>query len=212
MNGRIEPKTHHRFFRAMVLMGSSLAVGCGGQTITGESTSSSAGGSPGAAGSPGNGNVAGKGGAGGSSPSSGSSGSLQLGTGGSGGQPTVDPGPFVCPPAQWDCSPALTQCDYGTMNGWRLPTACNCDSARPSSASDCAPDQVFVCLEGTASADGQPLTRVVPFECSCAPKPTYCGLACDQAFKNTGGDFSCEQPTDPGARDILCGCALPLLR
>jgi hypothetical protein len=205
--------TGHRFFRAMVLMGSSLAVGCGGQTIQ-ESSSSSNGGSGGSAGPKGESGSGGKGGQSGAGTITGSSGTLVVtvpGTGGS-GPITVDPGPFACSPAQWDCSATMVSCDYRTGVGFTLPDGCRCDEARPKSPTDCAPGTTFVCRNATILSGGQILSQSVPFECTCTPRMSNCYEMCDKAFQPFAGFTCVGGPSDAGLDAILCGCAPVLLK
>jgi hypothetical protein len=200
MSARVDLSSRN-FFRAMVLMGSGLAVGCGGKTVEGESSDPSAGGSAGTGGS-----VVHTGGQGGHAPT-GSGGSPLIVVPPPGPDPNtpVEPGPFTCNPAQWDCSRTTTSCGGGT--GWTLPTSCACDTARPRSADDCATGQKLVCRLGVNAPDGRPLTRPVPFECFCSNEQS-CNPACFPL--DVGGDFACPDSEDP--RSILCGCAYVLLR
>jgi hypothetical protein len=178
----------------MVMMGSSLALSCGGATAEDLPKPSGTGGSGGTGGTggsggllPGTGGIAGTGGL--------------VGTGG-----RIEPQP--CVPAQWDCSANPPAC-YG--DGVALPEDCPCDASRPKSADDCGEGQSFICLDGMYTVDGESLPEAVPFECSCVPEQTYCGLACDAAFPAYGYDLSCrENPNGEG--DILCGCAVIVLR
>jgi len=195
-----------RFFRAMVLMGSAVALGCGGSTsrnIDG----------PGGGGPTGTGGTGGAGGAGGS---------------GSGGLPPVtdgaividppmmpvDPGPFPCVPAQMECSSVGFGCSG--FDGWHIPEDCSCSEARPASAADCGPDQSFVCLRGAARWDGTPYTEVVPFECSCVERGLRCSDECYAA--GWRGDTDCESVTGEGGavgaslNETLCGCAIVVLK
>lgn len=204
------PKKGDRLFRAMVLMGGSMALGCGGNATK-------SGGGP-TAGSGGSGD--GSGGTGGTGPGAG-------GTGGTGillvtststtgvAQVPVEPGPFPCVPAQFDCSATPPQCSYP---GWQVPENCRCDDTRPKSASDCAPDQTFVCRQGMERYDGAQYTEVVPFECTCVPAGNYCQQECSTAFSPM--DYQCERAPSSAeggaagaaAFDTLCGCAVIVLR
>lgn len=204
------PKKGDRLFRAMVLMGGSMALGCGGNATR----------SGGGAGPSTSGSGDGSGGSGGTGPGTG-------GTGGNGGTGIifvdsittgvapvpVDPGPFPCVPAQFDCSATPPQCTYP---GWRVPDTCTCNDSRPKSAADCAPDQAFVCRQGMERYDGAPYTEVVPFECTCVPADNYCTAECSSAYSLS--DYRCERtPAEGGAAgaaafDTLCGCAVVVLR
>jgi hypothetical protein len=201
-------KKGDRFFRAMVLMGGSMALSCGGTTTRhGGDSSSGGGGSGGGSGGAGDGP-----GAGGTGGTGGAGILLTSSTTGVALSP-VDPGPFPCVPAQFDCGAAPPECTYP---GWRVPDNCRCDATRPKSAADCAPDQAFVCRKGTERWDGSPYTEPVPFECSCVATGSYCSAECALAYARV--DFQCERvPSEGGAAgaaafDTLCGCALVVLR
>lgn len=200
-----------RFFRAMVLMGSAVALGCGGSTSRSDDGSGGSG-------------PTGTGGTGGSG--SGGSGPGGTGPGGTGGaifiDPTsatattsVEPGPFPCVPAQMECGSAGSAC-AGTYDGWRIPEGCSCSDTRPASAADCGPDQSFVCLWGTERSDGTPYTEPVPFECSCLERGLSCYHECTAAGWNR--DAVCESVTGEGgaagaANSVtLCGCAVIVLK
>lgn len=215
----------HPLFRAMVLMGNGIAVGCGGTTVTGQSGVGDGTGGRGGSGGPG---TAGSGGLTGAS----GSGFLAAGGavlfGGNGGAPVIirgtggtepiafggatnDPPPLQlpCTPPQYDCQSDNAWCGPGT--GWSFGAVCTCNPKRPRSPSDCATGESFVCLDGKATAGGRPLVTSVPFECSCVPGPiSSCGVACDTAFQGlSGGRFAC---SDMSAVSILCGCAAVVLR
>jgi hypothetical protein len=194
---------HTRFFHAMVLMGGSLALGCGGVTEQTEpdntpSTGGTAGhDGTGASGSSG-GFVGSGGGSGGSGGSLSTGGGISVGTGG-----LVEPGPFACPPAQWECE--AVQCwDYGHM----LPDSCPCNTAGPLSPADCQPGEWLVCLDGTENAQGQHFTHSVPFNCQCLPEETSCAPSCDK-LGVPGSQCRAASDEDP---TILCGCAVVILR
>jgi hypothetical protein len=212
MRSKSDPKPRHPFFRVMVVMGGSMAVGCGGKTTTSESNTTHTG-----EGSQGGGPL----GEGGSAVNLVTAGSAM---GGEGGDPNVihlvemagappqpvavDPGPFACAPAQWDCSKDGPSCSSDGV-GWRLPENCPCDTSRPNSPDECREGEMFVCRQGIESADQHPLTSVVPFECACAPRQKSCVDTCARVYMRY--DMQCLDPTDPSARAILCGCALPYL-
>jgi hypothetical protein len=225
-------KNQSRMFRTIVLMGSGLALGCGGKA--GEDGSASAGGSggTGAAGGPfetlggasaggtvssggsngGTLNIGPTGGAIGVGSSAGSSsiggssgGAMSVGGASPGGAPAVggSGGTPACPPAEWTCS-GPTQCDYDT--GWQ-PNDCKCDASRPKTPADCKAGQVFVCL-GTGSASSN---QRQGFECQCVPSGAGCSAECAAAYPNLQyGDISCDEQADPNT--VLCGCAIVLLR
>jgi hypothetical protein len=212
-----DAQVRHRFFRAMVLMGSSLAAGCGGTATMNEGSGGSGGGGGGNGGSGGHGaggagGAAGAGG-GGSGGAGGSGGGfvMDAGIGAVGGSFPVDGGPMPCVPAQWDCASAQVDCAYDGV-GWQLPQGCVCDAARPRSAADCSANETFTCREGT-SAGSTPLANDVLFECSCVPSPETCLEACMAAFQDPSRDYSnCESVGGSGTRSVLCGCALVYLR
>ena len=193
-----------RLFRAMVLMGGSMALGCGGNTTrpAGDSTSGGSGGGSGGSGGPG---TTGTGGTGGSD--------ILLVTSSTTGVASVDPGPFPCVPAQFDCGASPPQCTYP---GWRVPNNCRCDETRPKSAADCASGQAFVCRTGQERWDGARYTETVPFECACVPTDDYCRDECSSAYSPM--DYQCERaPAEGGAAgaaafDTLCGCAVIVLK
>jgi hypothetical protein len=205
-----DEQSPHRLFAAIVLMGTGLAVGCGGiaegerEVSTGGRPNATTGGTgTGATGS----GVAGTGV--GAATSTGGSLNIppQLGIGGTTPVPeAVEPGPFKCPPEQWSC--ASNECDYSSY-GWVLPDGCDCDPKRPLSASDCGPGQVFVCQEVTTAADGRPFTKPVALSCSCVQKAMYfCTTECDAAYGQR--DLSCQGGSDE--LSALCGCAVIYLK
>lgn len=202
-----EFSSRHRLFHAMVLMGGGLALRCGGQAATNSE-------GVGAAGAGGTSTAVG-----GSATATGGSAtggitiiSIPPTTGGttsmpaSGGRPSVDPPD--CPPAQWNCASDAPTC-YGS--GFSLPENCVCDANRPLSASACGPGESLVCYEARYDIRGQSLPEPVQFDCSCLKNQLHCGLACDAIFPNTG---NCSQKdyADSGLREILCGCAVIVLR
>jgi hypothetical protein len=201
-----DAQVRHRFFRAMVLMGGSLAVGCGGTAIAG-SDSGGSGGGGGGSGGPGG---SGAGGSGGSGGPGGTGGGIVLdaGVGSVGGSFPVDGGPMPCVPAQWDCAGAQPTCV--SNSGYELPQGCVCDGTRPSTEADCGADESFTCLKAT-TVGGQPLSNVVPFECSCVATQQSCALTCAAAFDPMWGYSSCDVRSSDWST-VLCGCAVVLLR
>lgn len=190
----------HRLFAAIVMMGTGITLGCGGisQTASGQSHG----------GSSGNAGVAGGGAAGaggGAALSTGGSNIIIIGTGDP--EPTpVEPGPFACPPARWNC-PEQT-CGL-VANGWALPDDCQCDPLRPEHPQDCAANEIFVCRRGTSTADARPLTEDVPFDCHCVERSMYsCHNECSLAFGEQ--DASCDRSDD--ALSAVCGCAVVFLK
>jgi hypothetical protein len=196
----------HRFFHTMVVMGSALALGCGGMSHADEPERTGSGGS-GGGGSGGGGS--GRGGTGGSGSTGGSMSTGGTGfilpQGGSAGQSPVEPGPFTCSPAQWQCS-TYVSC---SGQGFQLPASCTCDTSRPKGPDDCPSGQTIVCRKAVATEDGRPFTEAVPFQCSCVPTESTCDAACDHAFPDTG---TCEDQVDSSGRSVLCGCAVIVLR
>lgn len=196
----------HPFFRAMVLMGGSVALSCGGATSENH----------GGAGSSGTGGTGGSGGTGGA-PSGGTggmivgTGGVMIGTGGiagAAGRYAQDAGPFPCAPALWDCGTNAPNCAY-SLEGYVLPSGCACDSTRPLHATDCPAGQVRVCRKGVADASGARFATPIPFGCTCEPK-TNCATECATAFVAPGGYYSCVEPTT--GLDVLCGCAVIVLK
>jgi hypothetical protein len=199
-----------RFFRAMVLMGSAVAFGCGGST----SRSSDGSGGSGPTGTGGTGGSGGSG-SGGSGPGGTGGTALIDPTNGTATTAAVDPGPFPCVPAQMECSSVGVECSP-TYDGWRIPEGCSCSETRPESAADCGSDQSFVCLWGTERADGTPYTEPVPFECSCVDPGLTCSNECYAA--GWGGDVRCDSIAGEGgaagasSNETLCGCAFVVLK
>lgn len=205
----IDERPTHRLFAAIVLMGTGLAVSCGGIS---ESE-----GPPGSAGRTGAGDGDG------TSTTTGSTDSVgpATSTGGSqnigaaphidiGGQPSapvpVVPGPFKCPPQQWNC--ASSRCADGGQ-GWVLPDDCECDPKRPLSVDDCQAGEVFVCQYATSTVDGHPFTIPVELSCSCQPKAMApCTTECQIAFG--GREMSCIGNGDQ--LSVSCGCAIIYLK
>ena len=182
----------HPLFRAMVLMGNGIAVGCGGTTITGRGEvgdGTGGGGGPGDAGTTGNGGL------------TGGTGGTELSAAGGATNDPSPPLPLPCPPSQYDCSAIRLSCGV-TGNGWSFDATCKCNPQRPRSAADCTTTQSFVCRDGTTTANGAPLQTAVPFECSCVPMSPDCGAACSTTFK--GPRMACSDAPD-GA--VVCGCA-----
>jgi hypothetical protein len=217
----LEPHGSHAFFHAMVVMGGSVAAGCGGvstesrhgpESLDGSATGggeseagwaqgwSTGGGHSG--GTPVTGGATNTGGApsyGGRTNSGGAT------TGGSGGI-------AKCAPAQWSCNTGSgAECSPQGEEGVVLPTGCGCDSTRPTSETQCRPDQTFVCRKGIAATE--PYSRPIPFQCSCVTSPATCS-ACDTAFGPVAsGDYFCYAGgPDGGVGEVLCGCAFIYLR
>jgi len=205
---QIDEQSPHRLFAAIVLMGTGLAVGCGGISegerqvgAGGQPNVSHGGTNTGATASAGTGVATSTGGTSniGNAPS--------IDIGGTTSEPeAVDPGPFKCPPEQWTC--ASTHCDYSAA-GWALPDSCDCDPKRPRSPSDCGAGEVFVCQNATTTSDGRPFTKPVALSCSCVQKSMYfCSTECDAAFGPR--DLMCRGSQDE--LSALCGCAVVYLK
>lgn len=214
-------KRQSAMFRSIVMMGSGLALSCGGvaqeaphsnpadggsgsagkpSTSTAGSASLGVGGTTGASGSGSAGGLSvglsgatsvGVAGAGGTSNAAGASGSGS----GSGGAP------LDCPTTQWTCA-GPDSCEYET--GW-TPVNCKCDPNRPRSPLNCAPGQTFTCL-GARFASG----AWYGFECSCVPSSSTSGCTCDDAFGTSQGHVQCADEAIP--QITLCGCAVVLLK
>lgn len=198
------------FFRTMVLMGSSVAMSCGGVTQTPDG-SGGAGGSPSSGGSGGGGT--------GGSPSGGTTG---VGGGiilGSGGQGTGGLGlgglggafPTDCPTTQLSC-PELNTYSCGPGEFLQMPADCACDAARPRSVDDCAAEEAFVCLGASVDAHGGALDPVVPYSCECVPEQVsgYCSSHCEQ-HSDSMSWATCRDPEED-LEAFLCGCALTVLK
>jgi hypothetical protein len=204
------PRVPHPFFHTMVMMGSALALGCGGLSGSksgdddagGGGTGGTTGGTGNATGGSGGtqnttggtgGTTAGTGGSSvGGTATAGTGGSrIMVGTGGTGNVP-VTPGPFPCAPETWTCksAPSCAGTDYV------LPSDCTCDGTRPASADACPAEQSFVCRQARYNESYQPFTEPVPFSCSCMPGGVSCEVLCDEAFGNQGGQGSCLSATN----------------
>jgi len=186
-----------RMFNSIVLMGSGLALGCGGVAAVpgsgagGSSTASQGGSGSNSAGGP---SAAGAGGELISTHPGGAPGTA--GSGGSAGAPDK---PLPCPPSQWTCATDQAECTI--KGGFALGSSCKCDLHRPATAADCAPGQSFVCIEATRDAHGNPLLDHTPYECSCRPAAESCNAACDDAYG--AARFGCYFGS---GSDILCHC------
>ena len=210
----IHASNQSRMFRSIVLMGSGLALGCGGKAgVNGAEASAGSGGSATAAAGSGAGGASGGAPAGGAFSTGGaisaagavSAGSPSFGGAALGGATSTAgaAGAPDCAPTQWTCS-APAECSYET--GW-VPGACQCDPTRPAKSSDCKVGQSFVCLRtGNPAADQQ----LQGFQCSCVPSTSGCSQACVSAFGNKAGSYQCDAQTLPGT--VLCGCAVVLLK
>jgi hypothetical protein len=207
----------HRFFRAMVVMGGSLAAGCGGVSRS-ESTGPA---TPGELGDDGGVDLEG----------STSSPELDAGHDASGPNDrtsidatlvvpplleveagplsTFEAGALGCPEAQWACPMRRDACP-GAPYQLVLPLDCACDRARPLSASDCQAGETFVCQ---AAALDPALQRFDPpraFNCLCVPT-SNCTDMCTKAYPMGGSGTTCERQA-PQLREAECGCAFVYLQ
>jgi hypothetical protein len=207
-----QAKQQSAMFRAIVMMGSGLALSCG--AVAQEDPSSNTGGGGGSAGNSaaagsnnsGTGGITGVSGSGFAGNSISLGGSLIVGSGGSagtggaraaGGAPPAD-----CPPSQWLCAGG-DGCSYDT--GWSLEN-CKCDPSRPKSAASCAAGEAFTCLSTTYGSD-----KPYGFECSCIP--SMAGCTCNQVFgpqAQNRGPLECDVGSVPDT--TLCGCAVVVLK
>ncbi len=216
-----ELESSHPLFRALVLMGGSIALGCGGSVVV-------------------DGSAAGSGGKvaiGGASPGGTSPGGAAATAGtivstGGGGNSAIDAGAQACPPAQWDCSSLGPTCDPN-FGGSGQPAGCVCDLTRPKSVADCGSNEDLICLRGYGS-EPNPNTwdTAVHYQCACVPGPPVpssetCGAACQKTYL-TSDFISCSLPPDESCDaannctataanvlrqdGIICGCAPILLK
>lgn len=224
MHERVE--SEHPLFRALVLMGGALALGCGGtaQLQPSEGVAGASGGAVSA--------TAGASSVGGSATDVGGS------AGGSIAEAVYNP---TCPYAQWSCPPASpftsTGC-YLDLLSKDDPVAagCTCETARPQSGAACRAGEVFVCRQALP-----PYAQTLPtpptwdgtlhVQCACvvAPAPTHenCGGACIDAFSESGAT-QCRLRDNPTCDDqgvctatsadvlsqdgVMCGCASVALK
>jgi len=203
-----EPRAEHPFFHTMVLMGSALALGCGGMSEGPAATHNGTGGTGagrGSGGSGGSGTAAA--GASGGSGAVGGTGIVLDGGPGSGGTGGTGSSGSACAATQWNCDPESVYC---SGRGFQLPNGCPCDDTRPDSAESCGPGESFVCRQADSDAEGRTLATPVPFGCACVPTPANCETACDGMSLGSG---SCVTSTSSkGVESILCGCAPIVLR
>ena len=194
----IEPLSEHPLFRALVLMGGALAMGCGGVVQDQDRTGADVGRAGSADGGASASALAGRPNL--DVPPGGSAGTdvASAGTGAqaSGGAATALIYNPTCPYAQWDCSAVAAgiACQhplYLASNDDPTATGCTCDPARPTSIAACQPRENFVCRQAYAVyTDGLPWPDTwdsrLHVECACvpSPRPTFdnCGVTCAQAF------------------------------
>jgi len=205
------------FFRTMVLMGSSLALSCGGMAEDGSSGADGSGGSDDPGGGGGTPGAGGGTGVGGTALGTGGQGIIILlpstggtsGVGGFGGAYPTD-----CPTMQLSCVAESISRECGNGRYLILPAGCECDPTRPQSRRDCAQDEDFVCLGASESVAGETFDEVVPYACECVPaSATGCNSVCDLRTGQPRTNF-CEGPEAslPDLDAYLCGCALTVLK
>jgi len=162
----------HPLFRALVLMGGALALGCGGVAQREGYAAENGGAYPSPATSPpsaGSGGAASDGATNGKAIA-GSAGASTLGqagkTSGDGRSPT-DP---ACPTAQWDCSALPSSCSRDLSPGM-VALGCFCNAARPVDANDCAANESLFCQRGIAAFEAETWDYAVHYQCSCVASP-----------------------------------------
>jgi hypothetical protein len=215
----------HGFFHTMVVMGSALALGCGGESRSAHGASDGSAGmnTGGAGGGTGNGGIGGgtlsggTGAVGGGAAlggSGGTAGVISIGgpSGGAGAPELPD-----CPPAQWSCG-------NGGCDGYDLTHGageCSCELSRPKTPADCRADETMVCFDGTQyDASGRVVATSVPYACKCFARQPDCSTTCDVAlaaiFDRERFDARCLNADPTAALDpnqpVLCGCAPVFLR
>ncbi len=210
---RPESPATNRMFRTIVLMGSGLALGCGGVAQIDGGNGGAPSGSGGAAGSPQPGQVGGSSNASAGNTAVSAGGSLFITIGGgssvAGAPSGVAGAPAVanpsCPFSQWDCtkSPTAGYCSSGENS--QIAADCFCNSNRPASGADCKPGYSYACLMGVLTPTSNSTTS---YQCSCTPTPadgSSCEI-CDTVYEVHG---ECDTNTP---NEVLCGCTLVLLK
>jgi hypothetical protein len=213
MSTRDHSNEQGRLFCMLVLMGSSLALGCGG---TAEQMADAAGGTAGTSGSANTGGSTGGGGAtsggawsggatstggvtftGGTSPG----GATSVG-GTAGGSPThVRPAEFDCPYEQVSCGSCSSAFDE-----YELPSWASCNYEAPVSAADCAPGERFVCLEATVDENGGRFPTGVRCGCYCTTE-LDCSNLCGNEIAATCLEYPAPNAPAGQLDSILCsGC------
>ena len=231
MHQRVEPLSDHPLFRALVLMGGSLTLGCGGvaqrEAPSGFSDVSDGGAANAAAG--GTNSLGGSGIALGGAAAVGGATQTPAASAGTAGATAIDVYDPSCPYAQWDCAGAPSGCYFNLKSkDDPLAAGCKCDTARPTSASACSADERFVCRQAFPPyVETQPGPRTwdgsLHVQCACvlAPEPN-CSAVCAQTFGGVRStlcylppDATCDEQgvctatsADVLRQDgILCGCA-----
>lgn len=224
MKAQRTPATPHRFFHTMVVMGGGIAAAhCGGSTEgdpldRSDDATEGVGGLHGVGGS----TTEGSGGAATQEPASGGStfgggGDLMIPDtiygevpdtllGGFGGQGAAND----CPPAQWECGDGFTCSRWLLAFDEQKAASCSCNPDRPTSASDCANDETFVCQGFDRNGADEALEQAIPFSCDCVPSEISCNDECQAYYgdEQFADGYNCEEQEST----ILCGCGWVLLR
>ena len=178
-----ETRTRDRFFRSMVLMGGTLALGCGGVSVhdstPGEDTD----------------DIEVRGGAGGGSGSAGASGMAGAA------------GTRACADEQRTCTAFACYNDV-----WEQQGRCFCDFSRPTSAADCAAGTILVCRPTLTDPEtGAVLAQPTRIDCQCVPAADSCNDACVDAYPPRGDGYHCAA-LEAKPDDVLCGCVFVYLK
>ncbi len=208
-----------RLFRTLVLMGSSLALGCGGAA---EQTADGAGGTAGTVNTGGSTAVGGATSTGGTTSSGGApptGGVTSVGGTWSGGATSVggtagSPATYVRPP-EFDCPyEQVNVVCSGTFDEYSLPSWASCNYEAPVSAADCAAGERFVCHEATSTDDGGRFRTTIIAGCYCTLAEFDCETLCGSEPTST-----CRETASPNAPagtldSMLCsGCFVaPILK
>jgi len=183
-SGSARRDSEHPLFRVLVLMGSSLALGCGGSAIMDGSGAN--GGAPAAGGTAQGGAAHGGGGA--------------NALGGSAGDAD-------CPPAQWECSALGATCSYYIQSSSK-PAGCVCDRQRPRSVADCGQGENLLCLSAYREQfypEPQSWDGTLHVQCACVPGPAapsydMCKIDCAATFPSLAA---------AAHNDTFVSCGLP---
>jgi hypothetical protein len=192
---RSDSGSRDRFFHSMVVMGSTIALGCGGISVDDSSPR------------PDEDAVrasAGTGGSGGSAMSTaGSGGTSTAGSGFAGISGSAGTSPAHCPDAQYTCT-GFT-CDN---DSWSEGGRCYCDPSRPLSAADCNPGTSFVCRSTlTDRRTGAALPQPAGLDCQCITVAETCSDACEAAYPEYADGYLCYERAQ-----VLCGCSFVFLK
>jgi hypothetical protein len=205
MDSNLDPFSDHPLFRALVLMGGGLALGCGGIAQSDHQGTSSGAGAPDHA-------VGGGGSGSASSPTIIIGEPASSGATSTGGAPSTDVDAGVppvpdCPYAQWDCTTKQPVC-YLSLASASDPVQakCFCNASRPRTSNDCGNSQSIVCLQAYVASATPGWDGSVHVQCSCVNSPpSYdnCGTICAQTFAedsagiNNGRFLTCILPSNP---------------